>query len=354
MTAVCGLAQNYWTLFLARMGVGVGEATLSPAAYSMLSDSFPKERLGRAVAVYSIGVPLGAGIALVLGGFVVKIVSEMPPVELGFLGPIRAWQLTFFIVGLPGLLVALLMYTLKEPARRGRISQETQTNTVSLRDALRFFARNRGAFLAHFAGLSCLVFVIYGWIAWVPEFFARTYGMSRGDAGLTYGAVQALCGAGGLIAGGWLADRFYARGRADGHLRTILICVLLTLPFFVAMPFMPTAQLALALLIPGTFFSAMHGGVAGAALQLVTPNEMRGQIIALYFFVANLIGLGLGPTAVAATTDFLLRDPALLRYSLSIVAAVALPLSALILLLGLKPFRQSVEAANAAANQRTG
>jgi MFS family permease len=235
------------------------------------------------------------------------------------------------------------MFTLREPLRRGRALAAPGAKPFG--EALRFLVRNRAALAAHFAGLSLLVFVIYGSQLWIPEFFARTHQLSRGDAGLTYGVILAACGAGGLVAGGFLADRFVARGRADGHLRAIIISILLMLPFAVMAPLMPNAQLAFALLIPGTFFSAMHGGVAGAALQLVAPNEMRGQIIALYFFVANLIGLGLGPTAVAALTDYVFADPAKLRYSLALVAAIALPVSVLILIFGLKPFRRSVEAA---------
>lgn len=347
MTALCGLARSFWLLFLARVGVGVGEATLSPSAYSMLSDYFPREKLGRVMAVYSIGVPLGSGIALILGGMAVKAATELPPIDLPFLGAAQPWRLVFFLVGLPGVLVALLMLTVREPARRGRLQVQEQRAGLRFGAVFVFVRLHSAAIGAHFVGLSLLTFVIYGGMAWIPTFFARTYGLAPADAGLYYGAIMAACGAGGLVLGGMLADYLFRRGHPDAHLRVILTAVLTSSPFFVAMPLMPSAPLAFACLIPAVLLSSMHGGVAGAALQLITPNQFRAQIIALYFFVANLVGLGMGPTAVAAVTEYGFGQDGALRYSLAIVAGGALPPSALVLWLGLKPFGRSVRAIEA-------
>ncbi|MGQ0836505.1 MAG: spinster family MFS transporter [Gammaproteobacteria bacterium] len=340
MTALCGLAAGYRSLFLARIGVGVGEATLSPAAYSLLSDYFPKHKLGRAIAVYSIGVPLGSGVALVIGGLVVRFVSELPAVALPALGSVEPWRLTFLLVGLPGLLVALLMLTVREPVRRGEVDASRPRWT----DLARFIESRLHAVGAHFVGLSLLTFVIYGYMAWIPTFFARTYGLVPADVGLFYGAITAIGGALGLIIGGALADRRFRIGQKDGHLRVVRWSALGAAPFLIAMPFAPTAGLAAALLTPGILIASMHGGVAGAALQLIAPNRLRGQITAAYFFVANLIGLGLGPTAIAVTTDYVFGDDAALRYSLAVVATVALPLSAIVLTLGFGAFRSAVDA----------
>ncbi|MBL8549454.1 MAG: MFS transporter [Hyphomonadaceae bacterium] len=333
-TAACGLAPNFLALFLARVGVGVGEATLSPSAYSLLADYFPKDKLGRVMAIYSIGVPLGSGIALVIGGLVVKWATGAEAMRLPLIGETAPWRLVFFIVGLPGLLVALLMLTVKEPVRRGVSAALSPFGAV-----FAHVARHPGAYGAHFIGLSLLVFVIYGGMAWIPTFFARTYGLAPADAGMIYGAIMALGGAGGLIMGGALADHLFRRGRKDAHLRAILIAVLTSAPFFVAMPLMPTPTLAFACLAPAVLLSSMHGGVAGSALQLITPNQFRAQITAIYFFIANLIGLGLGPTAVASLAEYGLGE---LRYALAIIAAVVLPFSALVLWIGLKPFRETV------------
>lgn len=344
MTAACGLAPNFLALFCARVGVGIGEATLSPAAYSMLSDYFPKHRLGRAMAIYSIGVPLGSGIALVIGGMVVKFASEMPAIVLPVLGPTEPWRLVFYLVGLPGLLVVLLLLSVREPLRRGRTAAPAE-KFGAVFTHVRAHAR---AFGAHFIGLSLLTFVIYGGLAWYPTFFARTYGMAASDAGVAYGIIMAVGGAAGLILGGFLADFLFRRGYRSAHLMAVMFSVLSSAPLFVLAPLMGNANLAFALLAPAVLLSSMHGGIAGAALQLITPNRFRAQVTALYFFVANLVGLGLGPMVVAGIGDFVFRDEAALRYALSIVAALALPLSGLILWTGLKPFARAVEEQEAA------
>jgi MFS family permease len=351
MTALCGLTKSFTALFLTRVGVGAGEATLSPSAYSLLSDYFPKEKLGRVMAVYSIGVPLGSGIALILGGIVVRAAAQLPPVGVPLLGAVQPWRLVFLLVSLPGLLIALLMLSVREPARRGRAKMQESQQASRFGAVFVFVRGHRAAIGAHFAGLSLLTFVIYGGMAWIPTFFARTYDLAPADAALYYGAILAVCGAGGLVLGGILADYLFRRGHADAHLRTILIAVLTSAPFLIAMPLMPSASLAFACLVPAVLLSSMHGGVAGAALQLITPNQFRAQIVALYFFVANLVGLGMGPTAVAALTEHGFGEETALRYSLCVVAACVLPLSALVLWRGLRPFGRSVREVEAAANR---
>lgn len=339
MTAICGLTRSYATLFLARIGVGVGEATLSPAAYSMLGDYFPREKLGRAMAVYSIGVPLGSGIALVAGALVVKFVTEGPPMVVPMLGAMEPWRLTFVVIGLPGLLVALLIaLTVREPARKGGAVGLVKGEFTA------FLKSHPAALAAHFGGMSLLALVMYGAMAWIPQFLHRTYGMPVSEAGLWFGGTTAICGACGLMLGGWMADGLYRRGFRDAHLRVLLLNVFLLLPLFVGMALAPSAGIAITLMVIAMLVGTLHGGVAGAALQLVTPNRLRARMVALYFLVANLVGLGCGPTAMALVTDLVFHDDAALRYGIAIVTAVALPVAALIITLGLKPFARAVEA----------
>lgn len=347
MTVLCGLAPTYAWLFLARVGVGVGEATLSPAAYSLMSDYFPKHKLGRAIAVYSIGVPLGSGIALIIGGYIVQIATSMPPIDLPGIGSAAAWRIVFFMVGVPGLLIALLMLTVKEPVRRD-VGRRADSG-IRIRDAFAFVIAERRTFGPHFIGLSLLTLVIYGNMAWIPTFFARTYGMAAATAGLYFGVILAVGGALGLLAGGAMADRLFRTGHKDGHLRTVIFATLGAAPFLIAGPLMPSPALAFACIALAMLIATMHGGVAGAALQIVTPNRFRGQITAIYFFVANLVGFGLGPTVVALITDYGFGNDAALRYSLAIVAAAVLPISAMVVASGLRAFRQRVEALEASA-----
>ena len=339
MTSVCGLASGFWSLFAARIGVGIGEATLSPSAYSILSDAFPKRLLGRVTAIYSIGLPLGSGIALLLGGAVISAIGRMGRIALPYFGVFAPWRLSFLLIGVAGIAVTAIMLTVREPARRVVSIGGVGESELGLIEFLRLRAF---AIAAHFGGISLFVLVIYGYMAWIPAFLSRTYGLSTAQIGTTYGIITALCGAAGLMIGGVSADWLFERGRMDGHLRTILISIVVCWPLFVAMPLMPTPLAAFAVLIPMTLASTVHGGIAGAALQLITPNHLRGRVTALYFLVANLVGLGLGPTIIAVLTDYALHDEAALRYAMVAVAAAVLPLSAIILTLGLKPFRRAI------------
>jgi MFS family permease len=320
----------------------VGEAALSPAAYSMISDLFPKEQLGKAIAAYSLGLPIGSGIALMIGAFVVALVADAPPISLPLIGPLHAWQMAFVLVGLPGVLVALLVMKLPEPVRRDRLSGTDVDKAVPMPALLGFIRDNRRTLLHHFTGLAMLVVIVYGATAWIPTFFIRTHGWEAGRIGVAYGLIFMTCGTGGLICGGLLADRLWNNGRTDAHLRVVLCSVLLMTPCFAIMPWLSSPELALLALAAATFTSSLHGGVAGAALQLITPNELRGQMTAIYFFVANLVGLGLGPTAVALFTDFVYGSPQAIGQSLSTLALLAGPLSGLLLASGLRHYRASV------------
>ncbi|HET6523974.1 MFS transporter [Sphingopyxis sp.] len=343
MTAGCGFAGSYASLFAARMGVGVGEATLSPAAYSMLSDYFPRDRLARAMAVYSIGVPLGSGVAMILGSFVVQAVLAAPTVDVPFYGPMDAWRLIFVWVAAPGILVALLMLTVREPLRRGRRAAAV-TPDVPAAGAPGLVAHiggQRAALGALFGGMSLIGLVMYGAIAWIPTFFARSYGMDVAQAGLWFGVIMAVGGAFGLIAGGALADRLFAKGVGDAHLRVMRLSILLGGPPLTAMALMPDPALAFAMLALAFPCLTMHG-VGGVALQLITPNEYRARMTAIYFFVVNLVGLGFGPMLIALLTDNLFQDESALRYSIAVVAAAAFPLAAIILTWGFKGYAREL------------
>lgn len=340
MTAGCGFAGSYATLFLARVGVGVGEAALSPAAYSMLSDTFPRDRLARAMAVYSIGVPLGSGIAMILGAFVVQAVLAAPMVDLPLIGPVEAWRTIFLWVAAPGLLICLLLLTVREPLRHG-VRAGAAEGGAPAPGFLAHLIDQRVALGALFAGMALIGLVMYGVIAWVPTFFARTYGMEVSEAGLWFGIIMATGGAAGLVAGGTLADRLFAKGVRDAHLRVMRLSILLGGPPLLAATLMPDAPLAFIMLALAFPMLTMHG-VGTVALQLITPNEYRARVTALYFFVVNLVGLGFGPMLIALFTDGLFGDDGALRYSIALVTAVALPLAAIILTAGFSAFARDL------------
>jgi MFS family permease len=324
MTALGCLARSFVSLAVVRMGVGVGEATLAPAAFSMIADYFPKERLSSALSVYSMGVQLGSGIALLAGGIVVQTVSQMPPVVIPWLGTLEAWRLTFLIVGLPGTLVALLLLTIREPARR-------QPPALSAADAQRPGAhrvyaelrKRRRSVIGISLIMACQAMSNYAFGGWSPAYFERVHHWPKSRIGVVLGIITIVCGCVGLLVGGRLSDRWLRAGRHDAMLRVglvSLIGVALTLiPAMVA----PTLAVTLALLVPAVFFLALSIGSSFASIQMIFPNEVRGAVSAVMLFVLNIGGLGLGLLLPGLLDDRLFHDENMVGYSLAITAAIA-------------------------------
>jgi MFS family permease len=334
-SAGCGLARNFGQMLLLRMGVGVGEAALSPAAYSLLTDYFPPTRRAMAMSIYSMGIYLGSGVASVLGGFVIGWTKGRAGWTIPLLGDVRSWQIVFFAVGLPGLLLALLMYTFAEPVRRGG---RTQAKSVPLREVFAYVKDNRKMYLCHHLGIAFLTLGGYGDIAWIPTFFVRHYHWTAAEAGKGFGIVMAIAGSLGIVSGGWFADRLAARGHADAYLRVAMMAAAAAVPCSIAYLVVPNSHLAIVLLAPLLYLHAIPFGVAPAALMQVTPSQMRGQVSAVYLFTINLIGLGAGPTAVALVTDHVFHNDNLVGQSLLVVGTTATILSTLILWSGLKSY----------------
>lgn len=348
MTALSGIAQNYGHLFLARVGVGVGEAALFPAAYSMIADYFPKQRLAMAMSVFGMGIFIGSGLAMFINGLVVGMTSQQTMLELPFLGAIFPWQKIFFVIGLPGLLIAVLMLTVKEPIRRGGLASSTGAGQMqySMREVFAYIRANKMTFLCHNLGFALFALHNYAANAWIPPFFTRTYGWEASKVGIVYGPIIVVFGTIGILLGGYLTDWLAKRGYADAKMRTGLIAALALTPAIILYPLMPNGEAALLALVPVNIFASFSFGAATAAIQEVAPNQMRAQISALYLFLINLIGLGFGPTAVALTTDFVFGDENAVRYSLILVGTIALLMSALLFWLGLKPYRRSLTKLN--------
>lgn len=345
MTAVCGLAKGFWMLFVARMGVGVGEATLAPGAYSMIADYFPKSLLARALSVYMVGVTLGSGFAYMLGGAVVAYVENMPQIVLPVLGAIHGWQLTFFIVGLPGLLVALLMmHTVREPPRRGLSANDVQA--IALREVVDYLWSRRRAYGGHIIGVSIFIMVVYALNLWGPTYLIRTFGYTRPEAGWVFGIVMIVAGTSGLLLAGFIADSWMKRGVNDAYVRTIIVSIVGLLPCALMMGFATSDVVGIAAISLAVFFSAFQGGLSGGTLALMTPNRMRGQATAVFQLFANLIGLALGPTVVAMTTDYIFGYDAAIGKSIALCAAVLCPLGGYILWRSLAAIRTEVQAQN--------
>ena len=348
MTALCGATGNFYQMFLCRIGVGVGEASLSPSAFSLITDYFPKERLATAISVYSMGIYLGAGIAYLLGGIVVGFASSQEMYDLPLIGATRSWQVIFFIVGLPGVLLALLLYTVREPARRHRRLVKLQTGAVKpedvpLRQVFHYILENKVTFICHNLGFGLISLSTNAGGFWHPTYFFRTHGWTQAKVGILMGIILAIVGTAGIVSAGRFSDWLSERGFKDAPLRVGMIAVLLLTPVGIAFHLAPSGNVAIALYVPLVFFASAPFGVAPAAIQQIMPNAMRGQASAIYIFLVNVMGLGLGPTAVAWMTDYVFHDNYAIRYSLMIVGSAAQLTAAVFLWRGLKPFAASVD-----------
>ena len=347
-TAGCGIAKTFWQMMLMRIGVGVGEASLSPAAYSMISDYFPSNRRATALSVYGMGIYLGSGLASLLGGVVIKLASVQESWTLPLIGATYPWQIIFFAVGLPGVVFALLLCTVREPVRRGMrkvraASGDMKNFQPPLREVFDYIKRNRTTFICHNIGISLVALASNGAGAWLPTFFIRTHHWTAAEIGIRLGAVIMVFGTLGIYCGGRFADYLASRGRRESSMYIMSLAPLLSLPFSLIYPLLDNANIALGVVAAVVFLCASPYGCAPAAITQIMPNSMRGQAAAAYLFVNNLIGLGFGPTAIAMVTDYFFHDDNMLRYSLLIVCVVAEIGGAIILRLGLKPFLKSLD-----------
>jgi MFS family permease len=338
MTALCGLAGSYSRLLLARIGVGVGEAALAPPATSMISDYFPRERLGGAMGVYSMGVFIGSGLAYFIGGWVVGLVSAQTSWTWPVIGAIRPWQSVFMIVGAPGLLIALLILALREPERR-----DHTRGTVSLRRFFAYVRTNLRTFTCLSFGYALSATVNYGIAAWLAFFLIQSHGWSAARAGMVQGTLTMTIGALGVVAGGRMADALVQRGYTDGGLRVGILASLGMLVSATAYPFAGSASVAVAWLVLVNFFAAFPWGAASAASAEIVPASMRAQGVALFLFVLNLVSVALGPIAVAAITDHIFHDDSAIRYSLAIVNVVGMVGAIALFLAGLSSYRRTLE-----------
>jgi hypothetical protein len=286
-----------------------------------------------------MGVYLGSGLAFLVGGLVIKFASAQGDVHLPLLGDVRPWQLIFLILGGAGVLFTLLMLAVREPERRGVGSGVA----VPLSEVGRYLRSNRRTVLCHNLGFAGLSFAGYGSAAWIPTYYIRTHGWDAGHVGVVYGSLVAVFGCLGVVFGGRLADWMAKRGRSDANMRVGLLAALGALPLVILFPLLDDAAWVTVVMAPTVFCLSMPFGVAPAAIQEIMPNTMRGQASAIYLFVITLIGLGLGPTAVALVTDFVFADDLALRWSLLIVTTLAVGSSVVLLWMGLKPYRESVE-----------
>ncbi len=339
MTAASSLARNFTSLFLLRMGVGIGEATLAPAANSILADSFPKKRLATALSVYSMGIPVGSALAFIVGGAVIDLAESLPDVEIPGFGMMGSWQKAFLMVGVPGILLTLLMLTVKEPSRKGA----TQAGaSIPVRDVVQHVKDRFRAYAGICLGVSCVAALGFGTLSFLAFFFHRYHGLAPGEVGKIFGTISLFTGPAGLLLGGFLADHWLGQGKKDAHVRALLVAPIGYLAPSLILPFITDTTTAWWVLGFSNLFINLPSGIAFASLQIITPNQMRGQVIAMYVLCTSIIGYGAGPLLIGAFTDHLFGDEMMLNYSLALVAAITTPACIGLLLWGRKAYAKAL------------
>jgi predicted MFS family arabinose efflux permease len=287
MTALCGTVQNFWQLFAARLGVGVGEAGGVAPAYSLISDYFPAQQRARALSIYSFGIPIGSALGIVFGGVIASKID---------------WRYAFFAVGIAGVLIApIYKMTVAEPVRGQYDASDEKTPAPALATIVRRLLNKKSFWLMAF-GASCSSMMGYGMFFWLPSFFVRSYSISLLDASLFYGAILLIGGLTGIWAGGSLADRFGASKRAAYVLIPALAFVA-TVPFYVVAVLSPNLTTTFFAMLVPTALGLVWLGPVLSAIQHVVPPNMRATASAIFLFINNLIGIGIGTVAIGMLSD---------------------------------------------------
>ncbi len=344
VTALSGLAKTYGQLMVARMGVGVGEASLGPAAYSMITDYFPKERLALALAVFSSAPFIGVGLAYIFGGVLIDYLETFETLQFPVVGEVRSWQATFFIIGAPGALLAVVVYALREPLR-GRYGRriEDDAEEVAFSEVLSFMRTRWQFFALQFGGVICLSMMGYAVFGWAGPLFSRVFEIPISEFGVIYGVIAIVFGISGAYFAGAIVPFLLNRGYSDAVLRVVIIAAVVVCPFAALYPQLSSVYVAYGVLSLVTFVMAIPTGMVTASIQSVTPTEIRAQVISIYLFVVFTTGFTLGGQVVGLLNEFVFKSPDGIKNSFTALALFSYPAAALQLLICLRYFRKAIE-----------
>jgi len=340
MTVLSGKADGYWELFLTRMGVGIGEACLVPCAYSLIADYFPREKRSLPLNVFSGAIMFGALVSPVVGGLVSEYALRGGTKEIFLLGQVTPWQLSFVLVGLPGILFVLAMKTIQEPTRK------EQRDQADVKATFRYLFRHWATYGSIIGGTTFGAMTNGAILGWIVPWFSRRYAWNNARIGFYSGITNFIFGTCGLLLAGVLANRYIAAGRKAVYIKLMmaaeaLVLIPITLAHAVDNPYWVLGC------VGGTiFFGGFSAGLGPASLQTITPNEMRGQVTAICFLILNLVAGTIGPAAVGFLTTYLFCDDKMVRSSAVIVGFVASVLGLITLAPGLRTYERTAEENN--------
>mgnify|MGYP002630712666 CR=1 FL=1 len=301
MTALCGFARNYPQLLAARAGVGVGEATLAPAGYSLIADIVPQRYLATSISTFQMGALLGGGLAFLVGGEVLRLAELMDFDGIPLLASLAPWQLTFIALALPGLIFLALVLLIQEPNQNPpALETSVAPATIGLWKEL----RNKQTFYASlFCGAACLIAVNYANMTWMPSVLAREFNWSLPSIGQRFGLLMLITSPAGVLIGGLLADQLRRRGIRAPDARVMLLAAAMATILVMISMIADSVWLLFGIVGAVQFSTAMVIGTGPATVIAAASTGVRAQVSAVYVFMINIVGLGIGPTAVGLMSD---------------------------------------------------
>lgn len=344
MTIACGLTRSYWQIFVARIGVGIGEATLSPSTTSLIGDYFPRKDIPLAMSIFGTGPVIGTGIAFVIGGFVLNIVEGVDPLILPYFGTLKPWQQTFVYLGIPGVFLAGFFLLIREPVRRPSINvDESKSNTSQLID---FYRENSRTIIFHHLGFVSLVLTGYAFVFWSITFFVRIHDVPAAEASQTFGWIFIIFGPMGPLAIAFLARFLTNKGHSDANITAGMIGGILTIPCVLAITAAPTATWAFIFYAPALAAVNSPFGIAAGSLPIIAPPHLRARVAAVYM-LAGALGMLFGPPLAGAFNEYIFPDPDGVRYSMIAMTCFFGFTGVILLWMGRKHYAVSLDRANA-------
>jgi MFS family permease len=335
MTIACGLSTSFWQLFFARMGVGIGEACLGPAAFSMIADCFTHEQRGRALATYNMSNYVGVGSSLLFGSFVISMLRNLEHHSWFILSGIPTWRFAFVAAAIPGILIAVIVTTMKEPER-----QEVVRDSHGVQ-FLAYLRPHKQTFACVYTVYTLTAMIAYIIVAWAPSLYIRHFHIPPADVGWIMGAVSIGAGVSGCLVAGYISDTLVSCGVPGGRFRVPLLWWPIAIVSIIGMTRAPSATVSLVFLGLLTFSSALAFSTAAAVIQDIVPNQFRGQAAAMNSIFTGLVGLSLGPTSVALVTDYVLKDGKLIGTSLLVVVVPIAVAGFIACMAGQKSYRRT-------------
>ena len=339
-TAACGFSKNSWQLVLSRSGVGAGEAALTPASWSIISDLFPVEKRSFPMSIYLMGPYIGQGLSLLFGAQILRIYNE--PVTLFESIIVQPWQIIFLIIAVPGVILGLLMFALKDPVRKEVLVSEKEEGTDSIQEVFAYVIKNIGAYMPLLIGSAFIVVLLYGVQSWVPTFLHRIHGWEHTRIGDQYGLVALFAGSLGVVSGP-MAEKYLTK--LNFNAATIIVCIITAVALTIIGPitFLSlSSDIVLIGIFITSFFITLPLALFATSLQNITPNQYRGVVTGLYVFTVNITGYGLGPMVVAFFTDKVFKSEMAIDLSMAAMFLICGPISFFIFYLGRKPFAKAL------------